>query len=76
MFETKTLQKRAARELLQRRLLEVDSHTFTASRQRTTFDLLADAWIKSKVRIGDTTRSDYLIMLECFVLPYFGVAQG
>jgi hypothetical protein len=28
------------------------------------------------VRIGDTTRSDYLIMLECFVLPYFGMRKA
>jgi integrase len=28
------------------------------------------------VRIGDTTRSDYLITLECFVLPYFGMRKA
>jgi hypothetical protein len=62
-FETKELQKRAARELLHKRLLEVDAHCFTASRQRMTFEHLAQTWIRSKVRIGDTTLSDYQIML-------------
>jgi integrase len=75
-LKQKALQKRAARELLHQRMLEVDAHTFTASRQRMTFNLLADAWIRSKVRIGDTTRSDYMIMLKCFVLPYFGTRKA
>jgi integrase len=71
-FETKALQKLAANELLQKRLSEVESHTFTANRQRMTFDQLAQAWIRSKVRICDTTQSDYQIMLDCFLIPYFG----
>ncbi len=71
-FANKALQKRAAQELLEKRLGEVEGHTFTALRKRMTFEQLARLWIKSKVRIGDTTLSDYLITLECFLLPYFG----
>lgn len=75
-FETLALQKRAAQELLQKRLSEVESHSFTANRQRMTFEQLAQAWIKSKVRIGDTTLSDYHITLDCFLLPYFGARKA
>jgi integrase len=71
-FETKALEKRAAQELLQQRLAEVRAHTFTASRERLTFRGLADRWLESKVRIRATTLSDYRIMLDCYLLPYFG----
>lgn len=71
-FENKALEKRAARELLDRRLTEVQTHTFTPDRQRITFDRLADMWLASKVKARETTLSDYRIMLDCYLRPYFG----
>src|SRR5688572_3797130 len=71
-FESKALEKRAAQELLQQRLAEIRANTFTPSRERLTFRALADRWIESKVRIRATTLSDYRIMLDCYLLPYFG----
>jgi integrase len=76
MFETKELQRRAARELLIKRLSEVGTSCFTSCRERMTFGQLAETWINSKVRIGDTTLSDYQTMLECFLIPYFGVRRA
>ncbi|MBM0106369.1 hypothetical protein JM946_16665 [Steroidobacter sp. S1-65] len=29
-------------------------------------------WLDSKVRLRDSTRSDYQTMLGCYLLPYFG----
>lgn len=75
-FETKTLEKEAAKALLQRRVNEVNSNVFVAARERMTFQELGTAWIDSKVRIGDTTQSDYLITLECFLFPYFGPSKA
>jgi integrase len=71
-FETKAQEKRAAQELLTRRLSEVNSSTFTPDRQRMTVADLSAMWLASKVKIGDTTRDDYLITLRCYLLPYFG----
>jgi len=71
-FESRTLEKRAAKELLDRRLTEVQTHTFTPDRQRVTFEKLAELWIASKVKARKTTIDDYGIMLECYLLPYFG----
>ena len=70
-FETKALEKRAAQELLQKRIAEVTGYSFTPSRERLTFDELAAQWLESKVRIRETTASDYRIMLDCYLIPYF-----
>jgi len=40
--------------LLQRRLAEVQAHTFTPDRQRLTFADLATRWLESKVRLRTT----------------------
>lgn len=71
-FETMAYEKRMARELLDQRLAQVAQHTFTPSRERLTFGELANRWLESKVRIRSTTLSDYRIMLDCYLLPYFG----
>ncbi len=71
-FETMAVERRAAHALLQRRLAEVQAHTFTPGRQRLTFAELAKRWIESKVKIGQSTLDDYNTMLECYLLPYFG----
>jgi integrase len=70
-FENRALEKRAAKELLDQRLTETLAHTFTPARARLTFDKLADKWLASKVRIRATTQSDYAIMLDCYLRPYF-----
>lgn len=70
-FESKTLARRAAQELLTRRLAEVGTHTFVPDRQRVRFDELAELWLASKVRARATTLSDYRIMVNCYLLPYF-----
>jgi integrase len=71
LFETKALEKRAAQELLEKRVTEVATYSFTPSRERLTFRELAARWLTSKVRIRETTASDYRIMLDCYLLPYF-----
>ncbi len=71
-FETKALEHRAAEELKEKRVAEVRAYTFTPARERLTFDELSKRWIESKVRIRATTLSDYRIMLDCYLLPYFG----
>ena len=71
VFESKALQRRAAQELLTRRLAEVGAHTFVPDRQRVRFGELAELWLASKVRLRATTLSDYKIMLDCYLLPYF-----
>lgn len=71
-FGTATLERRAAEELLARRKGEIQSHTFTPSRERMTVAELAERWMQSKVRARATTLSDYRIMLDSYVLPYFG----
>ena len=35
-------------------------------------EFVEDRWTQSKVRIGATTLSDYRIMLDCYLIPYFG----
>jgi integrase len=74
-FENKAHEKRAAKELLDRRLAEVQAHTFMPDRQRLTFGQLAEQWLKSKVKARATTTSDYRIQLDCYVLPYFGTRK-
>lgn len=70
-FESKALQRRAAQELLTRRQAEIGAHTFVPDRQRVRFRELAELWLASKVRARATTLSDYRIMLNCYLLPYF-----
>jgi integrase len=72
VFETLAIEKRAANELLQERLSEVDSRTYTPVRGRLTFAQVAKKWLESKVRLRDSTRADYQTMLDCYLLPYFG----
>jgi integrase len=71
-FETMALEKRAAKELLDRRLGEVKAHSYTPDRQRLTFADLAKQWLASKVKIRHATLSDYRTMLDCYLVPYFG----
>lgn len=74
-FESKALEKRAAKELLDQRLAETRAHTYTPSRERLTVNALAERWLQSKVRARATTLDDYRIMLDSYVLPYFGARK-
>ena len=71
-FESVAIEKRAAHELLQHRLAEVTSGCYAPKAGRLTFEQVAERWMDSKVKIADATRSDYRIMLDCYLLPYFG----
>lgn len=71
-FETKALEKRAAGELLQRRLTEVKAHSYTLERERITFAALCDLFLASKVRARKTTLDGYRELIECYLRPYFG----
>jgi hypothetical protein len=41
----------------------------------TTFAGLAKAWLDSKVKLRATSVSDYQIMLDSYLLPYFGARK-
>lgn len=71
-FETMALEKRAASELLQRRLAEVKAHTFTPDRQRLDFSALCDLFLQSKVKARKTTLDGYRELIDCYLRPYFG----
>jgi integrase len=74
-FETKAEQKRAAKELLDRRLLEVRQHTFTPDRQRLGFAGLCELFLASKVKARKTTLDGYRELINCYLAPYFGVRR-
>ena len=74
-FETKAEQKRAAKELLDRRLLEVKQHTFTPDRQRLDFGALCDLFLASKVKARKTTLDGYRELINCYLAPYFGTRK-
>jgi integrase len=71
-FDTKAEQKRAAKELLDRRLLEVRQHTYTPDRQRLDFAALCDLFLASKVKARKTTIDGYRELINCYLAPYFG----
>jgi hypothetical protein len=70
-FESKAEEKRAAKELLDRRLREVKQHTFTPERQRLDFRSLRDVFLASKVQARATTLSGYKELIDCYLVPYF-----
>lgn len=74
-FETKAEEKRAARELLDRRLGEVKQHTFTPDRQRMDFGRLCGLFLESKVKARQTTLDGYRELIDCYLVPYFGSAR-
>ncbi len=74
-FETKAEQKRAAKELLDRRLLEVRQYTYTPDRQRLEFPALCDLFLASKVRARKTTIDGYRELVSCYLVPYFGARR-
>jgi integrase len=74
-FETKAEAKRAAKELLDRRLLEVRQHTFTPDRQRLDFAALCDLFLASKVLARKTTLDGYRELINCYLVPYFGARK-
>jgi integrase len=71
-FETKAEEKRAAKELLDRRLGEVRQHTFTPDRQRMDFGRLCALFLESKVKARKTTLDGYRELIDCYLVPYFG----
>src|SRR5277367_3398675 len=72
VFETKAEQKRAAKEMLDRRLGEVRQHTYTPERQRLTFAALCNLFLASKVQARKTTLDGYRELINCYLSPYFG----
>jgi integrase len=71
-FETKALEKRAANELLQRRIKEIAANTYTPSRERLMFSELADRFLASNVQARKTTLDGYGELIDCYLRPYFG----
>lgn len=74
-FESKALERRAAQELLTRRLAEVRSETFTPDRARISFGDLCARFLESKVKARQTTLDDYRIMIGCYLHPYFATRR-
>src|SRR5271169_234480 len=74
-FETKAEQKRAAKELLDLRLLEVRQYTFTPDRQRLDFTALCDLFLASKVKARKTTIDGYRELIDCYLKPCFGARK-
>jgi integrase len=74
-FETKAEEKRAAKELLDKRLGEVKVHTFTPDRQRMEFGRLCALFLESKVKARKTTLDGYRELIDCYLVPYFGPAR-
>jgi integrase len=70
-FESKAEEKRAAKELLDRRLAEVRQHTFTPGRERLQFGRLCDLFLESKVAARKTTLDGYRELIDCYLVPYF-----
>ncbi len=71
-FPTKTLQKIAAQELLNKRLAEIASYTFTRASDRLTFAALAEMFLESKVKARTSTIASYRELLRLHIVPYFG----
>lgn len=71
-FETKAEEKRAAKELLDRRLAEVRQHIFTPGRERMDFGRLCQLFLESKVAVRKTTLDGYRELIDCYLVPYFG----
>jgi integrase len=74
-FETKAEQRRAAKELLDRRTAEVRQHTFTPDRQRLDFGRLCELFLASKVQARKTTLDGYRELINCYLIPYFGAGR-
>jgi integrase len=74
-FETKAEERRAARELLDRRLGEVKQHTFTPDRQRMDFGRLCELFLASKVKARKTTLDGYRELIDCYLMPCFGAGR-
>jgi integrase len=74
-FETKAEERRAARELLDRRLAEVRQHTYTADRQRLDFGRLCTLFLESKVAARKTTLDGYRELIDGYLIPYFSTGR-
>jgi integrase len=72
VFESSAHEKRMAYELLRQRLSEVGTQTYQPHSAELAFRVVAERWFDNKVGIRETTRSDYRLQLDCYLLPYFG----
>jgi integrase len=72
-FKDKTVEKRAAEELLRRRLGEIDANTYTPPNRETKFPALCDLFLASKKATRRaTTMIDYGQLIEAYLKPMFG----
>ena len=71
-FDTKAEEKRAAKDLLDKRLGEVRQHTFTPDRQRLQFAGLCPLFVSSKVKVRASTMRGYQGLIDTYLIPYFG----
>jgi integrase len=75
-FSTKALEKRAAQELLARRLEELREKRYRAFGEKPAFSRLADLFLASKVRARKTTIDGYRELIDCYLRPYFGTQKA
>lgn len=74
-YENMAQQKKAAAELLAKRLREVEGGQYRPFADRSTFSEVCDQYVTSKVDIRATTRRSYAGLIELYLRPYFGVQK-
>lgn len=74
-FESKDLEKRAAQELLAKRMEEVRGGQFQQISAKPRFAEVAGQFLDSKVKLRETTRSGYRELIDCYLVPYFGARR-
>lgn len=75
IFESKDLEKRAAQELLAKRMDEVRGGQFQQVSAKPRFAEVAAQFLDSKVKLRDTTRAGYRELIDCYLVPYFGARR-
>jgi integrase len=71
-FENKALQKKAAQELLTKRLGEIEKDTYHATTRHRTFGDLCDDFLKTHTFNRPSTERSYKGSMEVYLRPYFG----
>ena len=74
-FESRALEKRAAQDLLAKRLAEVRAGIFSAISERLTFGVVCDRYLESRTRARALTIDEYRFGIETYLRPYFGTQR-
>ena len=71
-FDNLALQRKAAQDLLAKRLGEISRSDYRNHAERLTFSQVCDHYLASKVNVRPSTKRSYQSVIDLYLRPYFG----